>query len=196
MGGYGSGRRIDSKKTTESQCQIDVRVMKKQGALVPGATGKISWQHCDKETGSIGYRTEDKRLILNYQRRQKDGDWQSIEQVIPLTWTYPNYGGKRTWFLCPHCCRRVAIVYGGNYFFCRCCHNLSYSCQQESREDRLMRRARTIRCRLGGGANLLEPFPLKPKNMHWKTYEELRREAETAHQKSLALAGQRWRFFR
>ncbi len=68
--------------------------------------------------------------------------------------------------------------------------------QQESREDRLMRRARTIRCRLGGGANLLEPFPVKPKNMHWKTYEELRREAEIAHQKSLVLASQRWRFFR
>ena len=163
MGGYGSGRRIDSRKTTESQCQIDVRVMKKQGALAPGASGNISWWRCDKETGTIGYRADGKRLILNYQRRQNDGEWQNIEQVITLTWTHPNYGGKRTWFLCPHCCRRVAILYGGNYFFCRCCHNLSYSCQQESREDRLMRRARNIRCRLGGGANLLEPFPLSRK---------------------------------
>ena len=77
MGGYGSGRRIDSKKTTDSQCKIDVRKMKKEGALVRGASGNISWWCRDKETGSIGYRVEDKRLIINYHSKQNGGERQS-----------------------------------------------------------------------------------------------------------------------
>jgi len=196
MGGYGSGRRYDAKKTTESQCEIDVRRMKRDGALVPGAKGNISWSRRGEETSSIGYRVEAKRLIINYYSKQNGGEWESIEQIITLTWTYPNYGGKRIWFMCPQCNRRIAVLYGGKYFLCRRCRNLTYSSQQESKEDRLMRRARNIRCRLGGGVNLLEPFPLKPRNMHWETYMRLRQEAEIAHHKSLMLSGERWKFFK
>jgi hypothetical protein len=105
-----------------------------------------------------------------------------VEQTVSFDLTPCNYGGHRTWFLCPRCWKRVAVLYGaGKYFLCRHCYDLTYSSQQENRADRLMRKARKIRERMGGGASLIDPFPDKPKNMHWKTYWRLRERAEHAN---------------
>ncbi len=180
MGGYGSGRSPDSKKTTGRQLMIDIRWMKKQRLLVAGKAGVMAWECREKETGCVGYHVEKDRLILKYQNKTKVGEWESIEDEVFFTSTPCYYGGRRQWLLCPGCNRRVALLYGGKYFRCRFCHNLTYSSQQEGRADRLLRRARKIRRRMGGKNNLMEPFPRKPKNMHWKTYSRLRKEAEEA----------------
>ena len=39
-------------------------------------------------------------------------------------------------------------------------------------------RALKIRQRLGAKGGIDEPFPLKPKGMHWTTYERLRHQDE------------------
>ena len=41
-----------------------------------------------------------------------------------------------------------------------------------------MLKAQRIRQRLGGDGSLGEPFPEKPKGMHWRTYERLRDDEE------------------
>jgi transposase len=46
--------------------------------------------------------------------------------------------------------------------------------QRTSAGDRALRRAQASRQRLGGTANMYDPFPKKPKGMHWRTYQELR----------------------
>lgn len=53
------------------------------------------------------------------------------------------------------------------------CTNLAYGSQFEQPYDRLLRSARRIRQRLGGGINLLEAVPAKPTGMHWQTYTRL-----------------------
>ena len=193
MGGQGSGpgSRWNSKKTTESQDRIDIRLLKKWGHL-NGSTyfGSWSWSCGGNPTGSINYRVDSERIVLSYRHRVSGGEWESVEQTIRFDRTPCRYGGHRYWFFCPRCSRRVAVLYGaGKYFLCRHCYDLTYSSQQENLSDRLMRKSRKIRKQLGGGNSLLDPFPFKPKNMHWKTYYRLRNEAERANYVSCLIWG-------
>lgn len=91
--------------------------------------------------------------------------------------------------MCPgaRCGRRVAVLYGlGRYFLCRHCYNLRYESQHEDKTHRALRRAQKIRKWLGGSANMMEPFPEKPKGMHWKTYERLFWEHHEAEMEQIA----------
>jgi hypothetical protein len=55
-----------------------------------------------------------------------------------------------------------------------------------------MRKARKIRERLGANNDLMEPILFKPKNMHQKTFDRLRKEAEQAENLGWIIAGQRF----
>ena len=191
MGGSGSGQwhRWNSKATTESQHRIDIRWLNRQGYLRSGYTSSLRWLMGHKQTGFIEYKVEADCMILYYRYRINGGEWKSVEQSISFDRTPCNFGGYRKWFLCTNCSKRVAILYGaGKLFLCRHCYNLTYSSQQECREYRLLRKARNIRLRLDGSNNMFDPFPWKPKNMHWKTYWQLRHKAELAYSFSLSMA--------
>jgi len=75
----------------------------------------------------------------------------------------------------------VAVLYAGQRFACRHCHDLAYESTRQSAPDRGIRKAQNIRERLGGSANLSLPFPPKPKGMHWRTYYRLEEEAQEAY---------------
>lgn len=185
MGGYGSGRRSmhSVRPTVESYRSLDIGKLQKQGALQSGSVASMSWS--DNRTGktvaSFGARTSSGKVVFSYRYARRGDDWQDVEEPVAITWTSCNYGGRRPWFICPGCSRRVAILYmGGRNFLCRHCHGLAYASQRETWSDRSMRRARKIRQRFGGGVSLLDPFPPKPKWIRWNTYWRLRHEAETA----------------
>ena len=106
------------------------------------------------------------------------------------------YDGWRPWFHCPvaahgvSCGRRVAILYGaGKYFACRHCYRLAYPSTREDAPSRALTKAQAIRVRLGGTANMLAPFPPRPKGMHWRTYDRLCREAHRLELAYLNLVG-------
>jgi hypothetical protein len=174
MGGSGSGRRwhYSAKNTTETYRSIDVRWLKREGMLSPGANRRITWSRGGEITGSINVRAEPGRVFLTYRHRSGGGEWIDESYPVRLTTTPCHIGGERDWFRCPArgCGQRVAVIYGGGIFACRKCHQLAYPSQSEDPADRADR----LRARLGWPGGVLEGAGWgKPKGMHWRTYERL-----------------------
>ncbi len=118
--------------------------------------------------------------IRDWTRGQRWGD--AVAGDVEMDWTpLPSGGGKRPWFLCPTCGRRCAVIYSlGSRIICRKCGRLSYESQNEPRYFGALRKALKIRGRLGGSADMTEPFPGRPRYMHRRTYQYLRRQYEAA----------------
>lgn len=189
MGGMGSGRRNQSgKNATDDYRSLDVRRWQRDGFLTPGRAFSWQWTRNGEAVASIQVRTESDRVILSYRQRSSGGEWKDENYPVRLDWSPCTYGGQRAWFLCPAagCGRRVAILYGGGIFACRHCYRLAYPSQRETADDRALRQAQNIRKRLGGTANMMEPFPPKPKGMRWRTYARLADQERRHTQVSLA----------
>ena len=156
---------------------------------------ECSWQNDPGgPQSSIGIQVGRDQVTLRYRYHVDGGEWQVVTESVPLNWTPCNYGGRRPWFLCPGvsngipCNRRVAELYmRGCFFLCRHCHGLVYPTQNVAVADRPLTRAQKIRMRLGGSSSLLEPFPWKPKGMHWQTYWRLWDKARQTELKHLAI---------
>jgi hypothetical protein len=57
-----------------------------------------------------------------------------VEREIPLKKSTPNYGGERTWLVCPQCDKKINRLYlppDGREFACRECHRLRYRSQEK-----------------------------------------------------------------
>ena len=109
-----------------------------------------------------------------------------LNSRIILTYTRPNYGGVRWWFLCPilknglACNRRTGRLYlprREKYFGCRQCHNLTYASSQENHRDTILSRT-AKRCGVTQRqvladvkeffASQLETSPQRNKETLWK----------------------------
>lgn len=184
MGGYGSGQHTH-RLTVEDCRSLDISMWTREGVFKPetGHIGTWAWSIKGKQVASIGYEvymTENQPYVrLKY----KWHDSESFDYTVYLDRTFPHFGGVRWWFKCPNrsCNRRVGKLYlapGVKYFVCRHCLDLRYTSQREHIDERMICKAQNIRRKLGGSANLVEPFPEKPKGMHWRTYYLLRRKSE------------------
>ena len=185
-------RRYGGRLTCENCKSIDVRRWHREGRLSTGQYFSCSWSLAGEPSGSISVRTGPNAVFLTYRvRSYEDAQWKSIEQRVPITWTECHLGGRRPWFVCSvnsggrYCGRRVAVLYGaGELFACRRCYGLAYASQREALRLRGLGKARKIRMRLGGSPNMGEAFPDKPKGMHWRTDDRLRRLHDVAEQRS------------
>jgi len=178
MGGQGSGCwwRWGTRETTASQHRVDIRWLKKQNYLQSGNSGRLSWTSRGKKTGSINFRIEENRMILNFRRRLQDGELEDVEQTVSIVKTPCHYGGYRNWFLCTHCLKRVEILYGaGKYFFCRHCYNLTYDSSNASPIQRIFDKAEKLRKKKLGAASegFMDLIPQRPKGMHHTTYNKI-----------------------
>ena len=179
---------LGGRTTCESCPSIDVREWRRKGLLRIGQEFSWSWRRGGEPAGNITVRVEDASVVLSYRScRPGSSEWKSIQQRVPIRLTACHFGGVRPWFVCSvhcngrYCERRAAILYcAGELFACRRCYGLSYASQQQTALDRGLEQARKIRMRLGGGVDLLEPFPGRPKRMHRRTFLRLRARAETA----------------
>jgi len=140
-------------------------------------------------TASVLVSSESDRVWLSYKHRHNGDPWKDEHYPIAIEHTPCYFGGSRPWFRCPAngCGRRVAILYGGSIFACRLCYNLAYDSQREAPHSRALSHAQAIRVKLGGTPNMFEPFPEKPKGMHWRTYARLLTEAGEAQDRSWPL---------
>ena len=171
---------MGGKATTEQGDRLDLTSFTRGGWLQPGMIGRTQWLAGETVHSAIGWRVRgDDGIATALELQYAIGD-EPIRTIVPIVWTACQFGGARPWFRCPAlgCGRRVRVLYGRHYFCCRSCHDLAYASTRERPAARARRRAQQLRLRLGGTANLTEPFPPKPKGMHWRTYARLRQQAE------------------
>ncbi len=177
MGGSGSGRPAYLMAAKcEDHHAIDLAWLRRKGLLIPGCTSTIRWSRGGQQTGAVTIGVSQSGLRLTYRVRRDGDDWQDVSEVIPFTETQTNFSGKRRWLQCLSCGRACRVIYVGTHFRCRKCHGLHYESQYEAGFARAASRVHKIRERLGHYGGLDEPFPPKPKGMHWKTYRRLQEE--------------------
>lgn len=147
MGGSASGRyRTRNRGTVDAACRIDLRFLRKQGALREGhrASGTLRWTRRGEPSGSMGYTVvmegEDRRLILSY---STNGEARTVTvqiEAVPM-----RFGGFRYYALCPRTLRRCEVLpVVGGVVACRQAHRLTYASQSMDVIGRL--RERMDRC--------------------------------------------------
>ena len=159
----------------KSRPYIDIRVLNKKGMLFPGASCQLTWKtEHDEGYTTIDCRAKKDRLVIEYKYDGINGDERMFQHVIDFDFTPCHFGGRRTWFLCPTCGKRVAVVYKFQWgYSCRHCCDLTYLSRSENKVNRLMQKAKMNRVRVGGTGDVICSFPPKPKGMHWRTYWRL-----------------------
>lgn len=137
--------------------------MAREGVLVDGTT--TTWRWSNGLLATLAAETD--HLLITYRYTFTEGE-REVQTRIRLMQTPCEFGGARSWFACPRCNRRVAILYLWGYPACRTCCRMGYPSQSEDAIGRSWRRTRKIEERLGGEW----PAP-RPKWMRRATYERL-----------------------
>lgn len=165
----GAGRPAYKRKTIAC-LRLDVRQLARGHYLQPGRRFSWIWWRDGEQAGSIEIQVLDAdsmKLVYTY-----NGTPYMVR--VALEQTSCNYGGSRTWGLCPRCHGRVAMLYlsdGG--WVCRKCARLSYPSQSDDITARTWREQGKIERRLAGGKGEWNGWR-KPKGMHQTTFDRLR----------------------
>jgi hypothetical protein len=178
VGGYNSGR-TGGRPIAETSKRIDIAWMIRKGLAVPGGyrSGTLSWNVGGEPAGWISYtadmvQTHASELRLSYTRG--DGaDRESVQQTITLTFTEPNYGGRRWWMICPSRGNRVGKLYlpnGGDRFAGGRAWRIGYKIQRVAHRDRPFEKLLRLQRKLGSDEGY-EAVVRRPKGMWRRTYE-------------------------
>jgi hypothetical protein len=154
----------------EQAMQLDIR------KLDPSANylTTLNWIMGER-TASMSASVTPEAVVLSY-LRTPDLNLQPTEitERIPISWRRRHFGGREALFVCPGCQRHAFHLYfRSGRFRCRYCARMTYAVRNETQLARMIRRARKLRARLGGGPSLLDPIPPRPYGMWWSTYDRL-----------------------
>jgi hypothetical protein len=158
----------------EAGLKLDLNQLLRHGLVKVGSKLQttIAWPRPDSDDVPVS------GLILSDLTYEKRG-WMrlqlgQLEQWINLVSVPRHFGGGQWYFLCRNTERPVSVLWkppGGSCFLSRQAwgRRVAYSTQFETPRDRAFSGAERIRCRLGGTVD--GAFPVKPKGMHWRTYQ-------------------------
>lgn len=163
MGGYSSGRyRTRNRGNLDSAIRLDIRAMRRQGFLKPGAiisgVQRWTWVATDEETGSVSVTVNlaDPAAGFVVVRFTLNGD--PRVQEIRLVSTPMRYGGRRYYFECPRQFRRCEVMpLVGGMFASRQAHRMTYASQSLDRLGRLRERSWKLEKRLWPGKGGRQP---------------------------------------
>lgn len=161
---YGAGRPSWHVKA-EHCLRIDARRWAREGMFARGRAGGWVWLDRDsgEETARIGYRGEDGGISLSFTL-----NGEPVGQYIRELRTPCHFGGSRSWFACPRCSRRVAVLFlrGAAGFMCRHCGRVAYGSQSDDDMGRAWRKQHKAEALLGKDW-------ARPKGMHATTRARL-----------------------
>jgi len=111
------------------------------------------------------------KYLIRYRHHNWPKEMRS--QLIRVEWTRCNFGGRRPWFLCTYCGKRVGKLYqimGG--LACRTCANLGYVSQCMGKTHRRQIKAERMRRLMGDeGRPAVDALPERLSRKHRKTHQ-------------------------
>ena len=171
MGGIGSGSR-GFRARCEDMHPVDLADLNKRGLKV-GTVCAMRWMRAGRECGRAEVVLLAKSRVRLHHVALLSGAETRASATVSLISTKQPIGGVREWFECPRCRRACRVLYCRAGFRCRLCASLIYASQAEHASGRARLAAQKLRMRLGGSPSLADPFPRKPRAMHWKTYRKM-----------------------
>lgn len=200
MGGIGSGRPGWRRCVTEFRA-LDVNALRRRGYLEVGSRHGWSWPMAGGRVCHVDLAASDATLNVDLLIGHGGGGWRQASHVVPLTWLPCAKGGRRPLFECPNerggrpCGRRAVRMYlDGQRLKCSRCADLAYGSQSEGPEERLLRKARRLRARLGETEwrGIDRPLPPRPRGMHRRTHDRLVERLEEIEGRFCLLEEQRF----
>lgn len=187
MGGFGSGRSCIKKILVEDCFQINIDKLYRLGGIGVKHDYILKWQHPrNREVFSeIRVKADNNSLILSYEAVIKATQERlGIQTLIEIEWTNPPLGGRRPWFICPECNKRIGKLYKPNnehFFWCRLCWDLTYQSRMDGNDsisvalNKINRLKKKLRWNCGDEevATEYSPLPPRPKGQHKKTYQKI-----------------------
>lgn len=178
-------RKTDRWCTDELPC-IDLRALKREGHLVPGAVCRMSsrpsatgWLEVLIHTTACHLRIE----VSQFQQHQAVDPEVSTVRLqssevhwLERIWQGCSLGGQREMWRCanPNCQQVVCAVYvQDGRLGCRRCLNLKYASQRLGQLDRAERRILNIQSKLGWQGGVLSVNNGRPQGMWESTYQRL-----------------------
>ena len=150
------GHRLKAEQTPK----VDIRVWHKRGLLWDGSNSTWSWSRGEQSAGSIRFTVNADNIRLIYAVQGQDAS-----QNVRTTTTPCRYGGARTWFECPVCGGRAAVLFmRAGRFACRQCQKVSYTSQSGSKSERGHAQYHRLHALIKAG---------KPKWQRWATFNRL-----------------------